>query len=303
MRKLSASGRHNYFEGWYFKQQSKSGTLAFIPSLHADGEGRFSASVQVITDTASYHTEFPSGAFAPGAGQLLLRVGDSVFTRSGCTLELQSDNLSLSGHLSFGSFSTPAGDIMGPFRYVPFLECRHSVLSMRHSVNGSVAVNGVLMEFDGGIGYLEGDRGTSFPRRYLWTQCLHEESSIMLSVAEIPLYGITFTGCVGFVFTGGREYRVATYRGVKLLQISDRTLVLRQGALTIRAEFLGGRFHPLRAPRQGIMARTIHESASCRVHFTCTLRNNVLLDFISEQASFETNWDSLGGAPESQTNR
>jgi len=299
MRKLFGAGRRPYFEGWYFKQQRGADTVALIPSLHAHGGGRFSASLQVITDTASYHAEFPAGEFSPGIGQLLLRVGDSVFSRNGCTLDLQSDSLSLSGRLCFGPLSVPAGDIMGPFRFVPFLECRHSVLSMYHSVSGSIAVNNVPMEFDGGIGYIEGDRGASFPRRYLWTQCLHEGSSIMLSVAEIPLCGVAFTGCVGFVFTGGKEYRVATYRGGKPMQITGSTLVLRQGDLTVRVEFLGGSFHPLRAPRRGVMARTIHESAACRVHYVCTLRNRILLDFVSEQASFETNWDSQGGIPES----
>ena len=125
------------------------------------------------------------------------------------------------------------------------------------------------------------------------------QGGAMLSVAEIPLCGVAFTGCVGFVFTGGKEYRVATYRGGKPMQITGSTLVLRQGDLTVRVEFLGGSFHPLRAPRRGVMARTIHESAACRVHYVCTLRNRILLDFVSEQASFETNWDSQGGIPES----
>ena len=299
MRNLYGAGRRPYFEGWYFKQQSGEDTVALIPSLHTDGGGRTYASLQVITDTASYHTEFPSGAFTPGTGQLLLRVGNSVFSRTGCTLDLKADSFSLSGRLSFGPFAALAGDIMGPFRFVPLLECRHSVLSMCHSVSGSIAVNDASLNFNGGIGYIEGDRGTSFPRRYLWTQCLHEGSSIMLSVAEIPLYGMTFTGCVGFVFTNGREYRVATYHGVKLLQITDSTLVLRQGALTVRVEFLGGKFHPLRAPNFGVMARTIHESTACRVHYACTLKNRTILDFVSERASFETSWDSKGGMPES----
>ena len=303
MRNSGGLKWHPYFEGWYFKQQSGSGTAALIPSLHVDGAGRSFASLQVITDGGSYGAEFPAGEFELCTEPFSIRIGDSVFTRSGCSLYLKTDRLSLSGELRFGPFASPGGDIMGPFRFLPRMECRHSVLSMWHTAEGCLTVNGVPLKFQGGTGYLEGDRGSSFPRRYLWTQCLHGEDSIMLSAAEIPLWGRTFTGCVGFVFTGGREYRIATYRGVKLLKITPNALSLRQGELTVRAEFLGGDFHPLRAPDRGVMSRTVRESSACRVRYVCTLRGDTLLDFVSGQASFETNWDAAGGTSGFRTGR
>ena len=38
----------------------------------------------------------------------------------------------------------------------------------------------------------------------------------MLSVADIPFAGTHFTGSVGSVFFRGKEYRLATYKGLKI---------------------------------------------------------------------------------------
>ena len=48
--------------------------------------------------------------------------------------------------------------------FIPFMECRHSVWSMRHLVNGELSVNGKRYSFQNALGYWEGDRGSSFPK-------------------------------------------------------------------------------------------------------------------------------------------
>lgn len=291
MRSFSGGGKcRAYFEGWYFKQQNETQTLALIPAFHIDAAGRPSASLQVVTDAGTWHTEFPAEAFAADSRRLAIRVGDSVFSRRGCALNLRTPELSVRGELRYGPFTPPAGDIMGPFRLVPFLECRHRILSLCHTVSGEIAVNGTAVSFHAGKGYLEGDRGSSFPSRYVWTQCLRGSDSLMLSAARIPFCGGTFTGCIGFVYTGGREWRIATYRGAKLLEVDNRGLTVRQGELTLRAELLSGSPRMLRAPRNGDMVRLIRESPACRVRYTCTVGEHTLLDFASERASFEDNW-------------
>jgi len=284
-----AEKRRSYFEGWYFKQQNDTETVAFIPAWHVDSAGRSSASLQVITGGGSYCADFPARAFEADETRLLVRVGASVFSSRGCKLDLQTEGLSVQGMLRYGPLLSPRGDIMGPLCHVPFLPCRHGVFSLRHTVSGTLTLNGTPIVFDNGTGYLEGDRGRSFPRRYLWTQCLFPGGSLMLSAAEFPFPG--FTGCVGFVLTGGQEYRIATYRGGTAESVSNRALVLRQGGLMVRAELLGGDAHSLRAPQAGCMTRTIREGAACRVHYVCTQNGRTLLDLISDQAGFEGNWD------------
>lgn len=102
---------------------------------------------------------------------------------------------------------------MRPFALVPFMECRHSVWSMYHSVSGNINLNGQKYLFKNDLGYWEGDCGHSFPKRYVWTQCFLPNGSLMLSVADIPLAGIQFTGIIGVVLWKGQEYRLATYLG------------------------------------------------------------------------------------------
>lgn len=282
--------RRDYFEGWYLKQQNQRETVALIPAFHADGAGRASASLQVITGARSYKIDFPAESFHADGKKSFIRLGGSTFSEQGCSLDVRAPDCTMRGRLRFSGLTPPAGDIMGPFRFVPFLECRHSVFSLRHCVNGELNINGKPYRFENGSGYLEGDRGRSFPRRYLWTQCNWDGNSLMLSAAEIPYAGTSFTGCTGFLFLNGKEYRIATYCGAKLLSVGNDGISLRQKTLTLNIRLLEGHGSSLYAPQSGRMARTVRESISCRVHYSCLAEHGTLFDFISEQASFEDNW-------------
>ena len=91
--------------------------------------------------------------------------------------------------------------------------------NQRKSLPLRVLVFEVPALFSNGSGYIETDRGHSFPRKYLWTQCLWDGpkcGSLMLAIATIPLPVGGFTGCICSIFYGVREYRLATYRGVKI---------------------------------------------------------------------------------------
>lgn len=291
MRRMFGAGRTRpYFEGWYCKQQNSRETVALIPALHVSNAGIGTASLQVITDEAAFHIPLPDWSLRYDHRGRLLRLGDCTFSPAGCRLDAASREVSLRGELRFGPLTPPAYDIMGPFCAMPFMECRHSVFSMRHQVDGTITVNGRHYVFENGRGYMEGDRGVSFPRRYLWTQCSWEEGSVMVSVAEVPLGRFRFTGCIGFVFWKGREHRIGTYCGVRLLHVTEDTLLLSQGGLDLEVRLLEENSHPLRAPRRGCMTRTIHESASCVVQYICRREGRILFDVTSRQASFESAW-------------
>lgn len=53
-----------YFEGWYYKQQNATQTLAFIPSFHVDKNGQAGAHLQVITQSESYYQAYSIEDFA-----------------------------------------------------------------------------------------------------------------------------------------------------------------------------------------------------------------------------------------------
>ncbi|NLF29171.1 MAG: hypothetical protein GX592_14860 [Clostridiales bacterium] len=282
--------RRRYFEGWYFKQQAEAETVALIPALHVDGQGRASASLQVVAGTFAQSVPFDAKTFSAERNALRIRLGDSVFSDRGCVLNVDAPGCAVRGNLSFGPLTPPNGDIMGPFRFVPGMECRHSVFSLRHRVDGEIAINGRRIAFENASGYIEGDRGASFPRRYLWTQCSWGGNSLMLSVAEIPYLGMRFTGLTGFVFFEGREHRVATYLNAKLPMIADGAAVVRQGPLALSVELLEGGGHELLAPEGGGMTRIIRENICCRARYRCRIGGKPLFEFESDRASFEDDW-------------
>ncbi len=279
-----------YFYGLYFKCQSDTQTLAVIPALHISPDKR-SCSIQLITDGGVLSADLPYDMFRCKRSEHRIEIGNNHFDKSGIILSLTTPELEACGSVAFGPITPIKYDIMGPFRYVPFMECRHSVISMKHTVNGSLCINGIEYRFDNAAGYIEGDRGRSFPEKYAWTQCSFEDGSLMLSTAVIPLGGLRFTGIISVVYLHGRQYRLATYLGARAVKTQNGEIVVRQGDMTLSAKLIEKNSHPLAAPARGAMSRTIHESASCRAAYRFTKGSRVLLELETDKASFEYEYD------------
>ncbi|MCI8799548.1 MAG: hypothetical protein HFH88_07010 [Lachnospiraceae bacterium] len=275
---------HHSFYGWYLKCQSDTQTLAVIPAIHNTGNKR-TCSIQVITDNDAWTVMFPADVFHRTKRNIF--IGENRFGEKGIHLAMHTPQVTVSGRLDFGMLFPLKYDIMGPFTLVPFMECRHGVWSMRHPVKGNVCINGQKYFFRNAWGYWEGDRGRSFPKEYIWTQCFFPEGSLMLSVADIPMAGIHFTGIIGAVLWRGKEYRLATYLGAKVVKIQNNMVRVIQGNLELDARLLETSGRPLKAPLKGNMVRTIHESASCRAFYRFSKGGVTLFAFETDRASFE----------------
>lgn len=295
------------FEGWYGKHQTRQGqTLALIPAFHRgpagehrgarhgsmpeDREG-LTASLQVLTAERSWYLPYPARALRVSRLPLSVSLGDSRFTPRGVELHIEEEDLSLRGVLRYGPLTVLRSDIMGPFRFLAGMQCVHGVLSMGHSLEGQLTLNGAVLDFTGGRGYLETDRGRSFPARYLWTQSLWEGNSLMLAAATVPLPAGSFTGCICAIIHGGREFRLASYRGARLVSWSPRGAVVRQGPYRLEAALLEGRGRPLRAPVEGSMDRTVHESPEARVEYRFWRGRELLFHHTDPHAAFECAFD------------
>lgn len=274
----------NYFCGWYYRCQSQKQTLAVIPSVHRTETDKF-CTIQLMTDTNAYSVQLPISEFRNEGD--LIRIGSSSFSPEGIRLDIHTDDWNAFGSLRFGPFTPARYDIMGPFHFVPFMQCRHSVYSLHHHVNGELNVNGSACHFDNGLGYMEGDRGRSFPSEYLWTQCSFPQGAVMLSVADIPIGSFHFTGIIGVVFLHGKEHRLATYLGAKAAKISPGEIVIRQGkaVLTVSPQTVGG--HLLLAPKNGAMGRTIREQLACPVRYRFKKDGVTLLELDAPNAALE----------------
>lgn len=277
------------FYGWYLKCQSDTQTLAVIPAVH-NARNKRTCSIQIITDNDAWTVTFPADAFHRTRRNIFIE--ENQFGENGIHLSIHTPQLVVQGKLHFGSLCPLKYDIMGPFALVPFMECRHSVWSMRHLVTGNVNINGEKYSFQHALGYWEGDRGRSFPKKYIWTQCCLSDGSLMLSVADIPMAGIHFTGIIGAVLWRGKEYRIATYLGAKVVRIQNKAVRVIQGNLELEIRLLEAAEQPLKAPAKGNMVRTIHESASCRAFYRFRKNGCVLFAFETDKASFEFEYHS-----------
>ena len=269
-----------YFEGWYFKHQANGKTLALIPGKAVDG-----AFIHIVTADKSYYITYPLKEYQKGD---ILTIGDNVFSESGITLNINRPDIQLVGEIHYCNLTPICSDIMGPFKFFP-MECRHGIISMQHDLEGSVQLNNVTYDFNGGKGYIESDSGRSFPDSYTWIHCndFKQDCSITAAVAKIPFYGLKFWGCICVVMLNGKEYRLATYKGVKIVTCKAGVIELKQGKyrllINIRSE--GG--HMLPAPRYGKMNHAILEDISCHASFKLTKGCHVLFEGSSNQASYE----------------
>ena len=275
---------HGSFYGWYMKCQSDTQTLAVIPALHQNGNKK-ACSIQFISDKNVWTVVFPGELFHHTGKHI--SIGENHFGENGIRLSVHTPELTVRGRLSFGPLFPLNYDIMGPFAFVPFLECRHSVWSMKHTVRGMVNINGEEFVFQKGLGYWEGDRGRSFPKEYLWTQCCFPGGSLMLSAADIPMAGIHFTGIIGVVVWKGKEYRLATYLGARMIRFQNRRVRVIQGNLELEVCLMESGGRSLFAPEKGNMIRTIHENVACRVFYRFRKNASTIFAFETEKASFE----------------
>ena len=264
------------FEGWYFKHQKGDDMVAFIP-----GRAESGAFIQLISHEGSKQFEISNLTASDG----VIRADGCWFSKRGCHIELPG----VSGEIAYGPFAPLGSDIMGPFRFFP-MECRHGVLSMAHVLKGRVVMDGRLHGFDGGLGYTEKDSGTSFPRSYLWMQCndFPEPCSVMVSIAHVPFCGSAFRGCICAVLYQGREYRLATYRGVKIQSFAPEHICLSQGRFLLELDMAPSHVgHQLRAPQCGKMSSIVRES--CNAHLRARLREKgkTVFDLHSDHAAYE----------------
>ena len=109
----------------------------------------------------------------------------------------------------------------------------------------------------------------------------------MLAIATIPLPVGGFTGCSCSVFHGGREYVWQPTEASKIEKWSPSGAVIRQGQYRLEVELLNEQRQALRAPVEGRMERTIHESLCAEVRYRFWHGNHLLFQHTDSSASFE----------------
>jgi tocopherol cyclase len=299
-----------YFEGWYFKNVSadQKTCWSFIPGVSlVDGDTH--AFVQAINGQTgdTFYFRYPGSEFSFSSTGFEVFIGENYFSDKLFKLDLDDGENRFSGEICFenvASYPTwlSRPGIMGWYRYVPFMECYHGVVSLDHSLKGQLEYNGQKLDFNGGRGYIEKDWGSSMPKSWIWMQSNHFETpatSFMISVARIPWVRNTFTGFLGFFLHDGKIISFATYTGavIKDLQYTDSEVRLQiKGSNhlievhAIQSERSGNKAgrKGLKAPVFGNMDRVIHESIDGEINLKITdTKGNLVFMGTGHSSGFE----------------
>ncbi|QHQ60553.1 hypothetical protein Ana3638_07040 [Anaerocolumna sedimenticola] len=291
--------KKSFFEGWYFKCQKGDQIISFIPSYSTDKNGISQVFIQIIMNDNSYMVSYQLEDFYLNRKNQFIRIGNNSFCRKGIKIDIDTEGISINGILYFGKMEPLRYTIMGYYHYFPGMECKHEIISMYHKIKGSLKCNGREYSFCSGSGYLEKDMGNSFPKTYTWIQCNHfpaEKCSVFISIAEIPYHGIHFQGCICAIHYKGKEYRFATYLGVKVLKSTRNEICLKQGKYLFKVKLFNSKkgmnyspefSHKLFAPVFGEMSRTIKEQHLTAGEFLLYEKGNLIIPLSSSKVSYE----------------
>ncbi len=278
--------KKNYFEGWYFKMVANDGSsiLSIIPGISLSRDGKeqhaFIQIINGITAQTSYYS-FPIEEFSFSKKEFAVKIADNYFSKDSIIIYLKNDTSIVSGKITMTNQVEYKSDrlintgIMGPYRFVPFMECYHGVVSLTHSLNGKLIINNKVHEFNGGKGYIEKDWGSSMPSAWIWMQSNNfndKNSSFMLSIADIPWLSKSFTGFLGFFYHNNKIHHFSTYQSTKLqLEIADSNQLKikmnnRKNTFIISAR--SNNTGLLKAPVAGAMDRRIPESIDAIIKIT-----------------------------------
>lgn len=261
--------KKNYFFGKYYKFISETG-FSFAIIIAASNEGE---SIQLITKNNSYQINDL---------EAVKIINDNHFVFS-----INQNDISLSGDIYLGSLNPLTKKVMGPFSYVPFMECRHNIYSMYHSVSGKILFNDEKIEFNDGIGYIEGDEGRNFPKKYVWYNSVTRDNSIIVAVASIPIAFIRFTGVLCFIKNKDKELYFCTWNRVKIKELNSGVIKLRKGKYELSIDISLSHGHKLKAPVNGDMSRYIKENLAVPSKYSLKYKKDTIIEIDDELSSCE----------------
>lgn len=271
-----------FFEGWYFKMISDDGKkrLSIIPGLYIGNRAEDNhAFIQVMdgTDGTSRYIKYPASDFRFTPKKMNISIAQNHFTKEKIELNIYDEEIEAFGEVCFGELSpwpvrffSPG--VMGWYAWVPGMECYHGIVSMDHRLDGSIQLDGRVVDLADGRGYTEKDWGRAMPRAWIWMQSNHFEKegiSVSISIAEIPWGKMSFDGFLAGLLLDGKLYRFTTYTGARIrgLSVSDKvvqfTIEDRKNLVHVFAK--RGQGINLQAPTVVQMDRRIMETISAEI--------------------------------------
>lgn len=183
---------------------------------------------------------------------------------------------------------------MGPFSYIPFMECNHAIISMQNTINGFININNETINFNNDKGYIEKDWGCSFPKSYIWCQGNNfkkTNASFMISIADIPLKLFTFKGFICVLLIDGKEFKFTTYNNAKLIECTIKkdsfNIILKKDSYILNIKSKYDKGLKLIAPAEGKMSKKFFENISSSVNVTLKKGEKVIFKDTSNMCGLE----------------
>ncbi len=290
----------NYFEGWYFKNTNNEEGISFIPGINIDNKNK-KAFIQVITNDASYFINYDIDDFEFKHNPFCIKIGNNIFEKDFIHIDIRDDsqNLKIGGNIKYSNIKNIKTNIfkpniMGPFSYIPYMECNHAILSMENNISGYIDINNKKIDFNNNNGYIEKDWGYSFPKSYIWCQGNNfqkSNASFMLSIADIPLKFVDFRGIICALIIGNQEFKFTTYNNTRLIQYdvtsNSLDIILKKAnyCLNIKSTYNEGL--KLSAPVKGKMEKDIFESICSAITLTLKKDNTIIFSDTSFNCGLE----------------
>lgn len=274
-----------YFEGWYYKivDEKEKHIYAIIPGISiSEDKAASHAFIQIIDgvsmDSHYYKYNIKNFKFSKKTHEIY--IGGNHFTDKDMNLNIDIDNRKITGDMCFENLVYWPVRLMSPgamgwYRFVPFMECYHGIISMNHRIKGYINIDGSPINFDDGRGYIEKDWGRSFPSSWIWLQSNHFEEpdiSLTASVARIPWLGKAFIGFIAGLRINGKLYRFTSYTGAKLkdVRLYYNRIFISMEDRNFRLDIIATKSDTgkLASPQNGLMKGKVDESISAKVEFS-----------------------------------
>ncbi|MBS4537275.1 hypothetical protein GOQ27_02315 [Clostridium sp. D2Q-11] len=279
-----------YFEGWYFKivDKKEKNIFGIIPGVSIEDNNKRHSFIQIIDGVRNktYYINYTYEDFTYNKKEFHIKIGNNIFTNDKVILDIRTDDLKINGTLEFKDmYNWPikllSPGVMGWYRFMPFMECYHGVISMNHRITGKLFYNDNEISFDGGLGYIEKDWGVSFPKSWIWAQSNHfdkENVSIFLSIANIPFVGREFNGFLIGLLLENKLYRFTTYTGAKIKELNynegEINIKVVDSHYILKINIVKFNTANLISPKNGNMIGRVEESLSSIIEIELIDKSN-----------------------------
>lgn len=295
------SRKHPHFETWRAKFVTANHNQSILFTISVCYGDNPTCDIQIQDGNTGETTiiEVSTEEFFASKNELDVSIGKCRLTAKGLSLDFCSGNTKLCGSLQFSKFekypkALLSPGIMGPLSFNPFMPVHHAIISLNHTVNGDITINGKLYNLQEAKGYIEKSWGRFYPKSWVMIQCHTfnvENTSFFFVAAPAALQNKTIQGMLCFLKTGDKIYNLSMYKGAKIENVSrnKRLFFLEVTCNDIRfdATIIPRTYGSLKVPSPETKEWIMHECLNATLHLNVYKDGEKILTAEGEQTSFD----------------